>query len=148
MVTTDGETVGEHHGLAYYTIGQRHGLGLGGRRNGRDMPWFVVAKDIERNVLVVAQGDDDPRLYADVLTAVELAWVAGPPASLPFPCRARVRYRQSARPCTIEALAEERCTVRFAQAQRAITPGQYVVFYSGDECLGGGVIASAARDRL
>jgi tRNA-specific 2-thiouridylase len=141
MRTPDGETVGEHRGLAYYTLGQRHGLGLGGRRGGRDAAWFVVGKDTPRNVLVVAQGEDHPALYGDRLAAADVQWISGAAPPLPLRCAAKVRYRQRKRPCTVSALGNDRCEVRFDEPQRAITPGQYVVLYAGDECLGGGVIA-------
>jgi len=148
MCTPEGETVGRHIGLAYYTLGQRRGLGLGGRRDGRDAAWFVVGKDKTRNVLVVAQGDDPPELYTSTLTAADPHWIAGPPARVPLLCAAKVRYRQVDQPCTIVSIDAERCVVRFDDAQRAVTPGQYVVFYDGEECLGGAVIASVASDRL
>jgi tRNA-uridine 2-sulfurtransferase len=148
MCTPEGETVGRHIGLAYYTLGQRRGLGLGGRRDGPDAPWFVLAKDTARNTLIVAQGDDHPGLYASGLTAQQLHWIAGHAPHAPTPCAAKVRYRQSNQSCTLVAIDAERCEVRFDQPQRAVTPGQYVVIYLGEECLGGGVIASVAGERL
>ena len=148
MCTPEGETVGQHMGLAYYTLGQRRGLGLGGRRDGQDAAWFVVGKDTGRNVLVVAQGDDHPDLYTRTLVASQPHWIAGAPASLPLRCSAQVRYRQSDQACTVLAVDAGRCEVRFEDAQRAVTPGQYVVFYDGEECMGGAVIASIAGDRL
>jgi tRNA-specific 2-thiouridylase len=148
MRTPEGETVGEHRGLAYYTLGQRQGLGLGGRRGGRDAAWFVIGKDTVRNVLVVAQGEDHPALYGDVLLAADLRWIAGAAPPLPLRCAAKVRHRQSKQACTVSARDDDRCIVRFDEPQRAIAPGQYVVLYMGEECLGGGMIASSADDRL
>jgi tRNA-specific 2-thiouridylase len=148
MRTPDGETIGAHRGLAYYTLGQRHGLGLGGRRGGRESAWFVVGKDTAHNVLVVAQGEDHPALYGERLVADGVHWISGEAPALPLRCAAKVRYRQRKQPCTLNALEDARCEVRFDEPQRAITPGQYVVLYAGDECLGGGVIASAADDPL
>ena len=148
MCTPDGATVGTHMGLAYYTLGQRRGLGLGGRRDGPEAAWFVVGKDTARNVLVVVQGDDHPDLYTRTVSATQPHWIAGAPSQLPLRCAAKVRYRQADQACTILSIEADRCEVRFDEAQRAVTPGQYVVFYSGEECLGGAVIASIAADRL
>jgi tRNA-specific 2-thiouridylase len=145
--TPEGETVGEHRGLAYYTLGQRQGLGLGGRRAGPDAPWFVVGKDLARNLLWVAQGDDHPWLWSDALCAVDMHWIAAAPARLPLRCAARVRYRQPRQSCTVTAIDARRFEVRFDEPQRAVTPGQYVVLYDGEECLGGGVIASSEGER-
>jgi tRNA-specific 2-thiouridylase len=140
MRTPDGELVGHHDGLMYYTLGQRQGLGIGGRKEHGEAPWYVVDKELERNVLVVAQGHDHPRLFSSALEAGQLHWVAGRPPAAPHPCHGKVRYRQGDQPCTITALNAERCQVSFAQAQRAVTPGQSVVFYDDDVCLGGGII--------
>jgi tRNA-specific 2-thiouridylase len=147
MRTPEGELVGRHRGLAYYTLGQRQGLGLGGRRGAPEAPWFVVAKDVERNVLYVAQGSDHPWLYSDTLRAVAVHWIAGAPARLPLRCAARVRYRQPQQACTVTAIDADGLELRFDEPQRAVTPGQYVVLYAGEECLGGGVIASSGRTR-
>jgi tRNA-uridine 2-sulfurtransferase len=147
MCTPEGELVGSHAGLAYYTLGQRQGLGLGGRAGGSDAAWFVVGKDDARNALIVAQGDDHPRLYSDVLVADDMHWIGAAPVS-PLRCAARVRYRQAQQACTVSALEDGRWQVRFDEAQRAVTPGQYVVLYADEECLGGGVIASHALERL
>ena len=140
MRTPEGERVGEHDGLMYYTLGQRQGLGIGGSRGGSGEPWYVVDKDLDANVLIVAQGHDHPLLFRDELVASRLNWITEQPASLPFACSAKTRYRQPDQACTITELDGDRCRVRFARPQRAITPGQSVVFYLGDECLGGGVI--------
>ena len=138
--TLSGERVGTHQGTAYYTLGQRKGLGLGGEGEA----WFVVAKDAARNILYVERGVMNPALYADELRAEELSWVAGTAPMAPgssFECTAKARYRQPEQPCSIEWDGEH-LRVRFHVPQRALTPGQSVVFYSGDECLGGGVIRS------
>ncbi len=137
--TLEGEVIGHHQGLMYYTIGQRQGLGIGGRADGDNRPWFVAAKDLERNVLRVVQGHDHPALLQRDLTAEQLHWVAGQPPAAQFTCHARCRHRQPLQACEVTldgALAQ----VRFAEPQRAITPGQSVVFYQDDICLGGGII--------
>jgi tRNA-specific 2-thiouridylase len=145
MRTPDGETVGGHQGLMFYTNGQRQGLGIGGRTKNNDTgePWYVVDKDIPNNILIVAQGHDHPMLFRDRLTASQLHWIDRPPSTLPFHCFAKTRYRQPDQACTITRLAGDRCEVVFEQPQRAITPGQSVVFYQADECLGGGIIEAA-----
>jgi tRNA-specific 2-thiouridylase len=140
METPDGEYLGDHQGLMYYTLGQRKGLGIGGRANAVETPWFVVAKDLDRNRLIVAQDHDHPLLLRQKLEASQLHWIAGRPPLLPLQCQARIRHRQPLQPCQIMSLDQGRCQVRFEQKQRAITPGQSVVFYLQDDCLGGGVI--------
>lgn len=135
--TLSGQVVGQHQGSAYYTLGQRKGLGLGGEGE----PWFIVAKDPQKNILYVERGSRHPALYADYLIANELSWVdEHPPSALPFRCKAKVRYRQADQECTITEIADGQLRVEFAVPQRAISPGQSVVFYDGDICLGGGVI--------
>jgi tRNA-specific 2-thiouridylase len=140
MRTPDGELIGRHDGLMYYTLGQRQGLGIGGSRDGSGEAWYVVAKDLEHNALIVAQGHDHPLLYRDRLLARNLNWIAETPAPIPFRCTAKTRYRQADQACTIVQLEQDACEVVFDAPQRAITPGQSVVFYRGEECLGGGVI--------
>ena len=140
MCTPEGEKVGRHDGLMFYTLGQRQGLGIGGRRDSNGQPWFVVGKDLTTNTLLVAQGHDHPMLYSRALEASRIHWVAGAAPSTPFTCAAKTRYRQSEQPCTITAIGNGRCAVTFNQPQWAITPGQSVVFYQGDVCLGGGII--------
>jgi tRNA-specific 2-thiouridylase len=136
MRTLAGETKGRHEGVMYYTIGQRQGLGIGGE----GLPWYVVDKDIVRNILYVEQGEDHPALFNSGLIASQLHWVAGQPPALPWPCATKVRYRQTDQPCTIEAIEAGSARVRFDTPQRAVTPGQSIVFYDGELCLGGGVI--------
>ena len=140
MRTPEGEVVGEHAGLMYYTLGQRQGLGIGGRPGARQgVPWYVVGKDVARNRLYVAQGLH-PMLYSRTLEAEQLHWVTGAPVAVPFRCRAKIRYRQAEQPCTIVRLNGGGCEVRFDEPQLAATPGQSIVFYDGEECLGGGII--------
>jgi len=142
MRTLAGEFKGRHDGTMYYTIGQRQGLGIGGE----GLPWYVVDKDIDRNILFVEQGEDHPALFNSGLQASQLHWVAGHPPSLPLACTAKVRYRQVDQPCLIENLQDGVASVRFASPQRAVTPGQSVVFYDGAVCLGGGVIDRRLKD--
>ncbi|MCB1688244.1 MAG: tRNA 2-thiouridine(34) synthase MnmA [Halioglobus sp.] len=136
----EGELLGHHQGLMYHTIGQRQGLGIGGSAQHSEAPWYVVDKDLANNVLLVAQGNNHPALFKSQLYAREMYWVAGAPPELPLRCVAKVRYRQSDQPCTLTPSAEHGYQVDFDAPQRAITPGQSVVFYRGDVCLGGGVI--------
>ena len=142
--TPDGRRLGEHQGLAYYTIGQREGLGIGGVAGGTEAPWFVAAKDASRNALILVQGGDHPLLQSRALTAARLHWIAGAPPGPPsFPCQARLRHRQPLQACTITALSDQACEVYFAEPQRAVTPGQALVFYAGDTCLGGATVERA-----
>jgi tRNA-specific 2-thiouridylase len=141
--TLDGQVLGKHQGLMYYTLGQRQGLRIGGRNDASDEPWYVAHKDLDRNVLVVVQGHDHPALFASEMNVGQLAWVTTAPSSGTFKCTAKVRYRQADRDCTVTLGENGACRVRFDQPQRAVTPGQYAVFYMGEECLGGGVIESA-----
>jgi tRNA-uridine 2-sulfurtransferase len=136
----EGGKVGTHRGLMYYTLGQRQGLRIGGRSNASEEPWYVVDKDLARNVLVVAQGHDHPALLRRELSASQLSWVAGGPPAEAFECTAKVRYRQQDQACAVRILPGGSCSVMFAAPQRAVTPGQYVVFYQDEQCLGGGVI--------
>jgi tRNA-specific 2-thiouridylase len=138
--TPDGRKLGQHQGLMYYTLGQRQGLRIGGQSDAGEAPWYVAGKDLGRNVLLVVQGHDHPALLSDFLSAAQLEWVAGSAPGARFQCKAKVRYRQPDQPCEVEVLTGGKVEVRFETAQRAVTPGQYVVFYCGEECLGGGVI--------
>ncbi len=143
--TPEGEVLGRHDGLMFYTIGQRKGMGIGGRRDNSGDPWYVVGKDLTANVLLVAQGGQHPLLFSTALVAEQLHWVAGTAPSLPARLMAKVRYRQADQPCVISDLGDGRCRVEFLHPQRAVTPGQSVVFYRGEECLGGGVIAAVEK---
>lgn len=139
--TCDGTVIGEHSGLMYHTIGQRQGLGIGGLKDASDAPWYVVEKDLERNVLVVGQGNDHPLLFSSVLTASHIDWIEGTGSALPCALQAKVRYRQKEQPCQLK-WHNGHYLVCFETPQRAVTPGQSVVFYQGETCLGGGVIES------
>lgn len=139
--TLDEKIIGKHHGLMYYTLGQRKGLGIGGVKNASEEPWFSVKKDLHNNILYVAQGDDSS-LYHTHLCASQLSWVSDTAPALPCHCRAKIRYRQSDQECTINSIDSRSASVSFKQPQRAITPGQSIVFYTDNICLGGGIIDS------
>ncbi len=145
IITLAGERVGEHAGLAAYTIGQRRGLGLGGIKGCGPQPWHVARKDLRANALVVAQGRDHPLLYSRRVTVRGLRWINGAPDALAQGRRlsAKTRYRHNDANCLARLLAPGRCLARFDEPQWAVTPGQYLVFYNGEECLGGGVIERA-----
>lgn len=135
--TLDGTIVGRHTGATYYTLGQRKGLGIGGQGE----PWFVVGKDMARNVVIVERGEFHPHMYADTLTATDLSFTGGKwDRPLPFKCKAKVRYRQKDQACTVTKIEGDRIFVEFDEPQRAITPRQSVVFYDEDICLGGAMI--------
>jgi tRNA-specific 2-thiouridylase len=137
--TEDGKVIGKHDGLMYYTLGQRQGIGIGGRKDSSETPWYVLKKDLKNNVLVVGQGHDHPLLFSKNLSANRLDWVAGAPPKIPCKCKAKTRYRQQDQACVIEKINDEAYVV-FDVPQWAITPGQSVVFYQDEVCLGGGVI--------
>lgn len=143
ITSVDGKVLGQHEGLMYYTLGQRQGLGLGG---GDGEPWFVVDKDVEQNTLIVAQGANHPRLYSDGLTATDVNWISGYPPAREFTCTAKFRYRQPDQDVTVIVNEDSTVTVVFAQPQKAITPGQAVVFYQAERCLGGGIIDTVIRN--
>ncbi|HQV40618.1 MAG: tRNA 2-thiouridine(34) synthase MnmA [Moraxellaceae bacterium] len=138
--TDTGEVIGTHQGLMYYTLGQREGIGIGGQKNAAEAPWYVVTKDLVRNVLIIGQGHEHPLMMSRFLRVAHVDWVTAAPA-LPFTCHAKTRYRQPDQACTVSSDADG-YVVHFDEPQRAVTPGQSVVFYQGDECLGGGVIES------
>ena len=142
IVSVDGDELGEHEGLMYHTIGQRQGLRIGGLANHPEAPWYVVDKQVADNVLVVAQGNQHPALFKTQLTATDVIWISGEPPTLPLTCHAKIRYRQADQPCEV-SVSGTKVQVSFTTPQRAVTPGQSVVFYEGDICLGGGVIEAA-----
>ena len=145
--TPEGRLVGRHHGLMFYTIGQRQGLGIGGSRDGMGEPWYVAVKDVRGNQLVVVQGHDHPALLADRLTALDLNWISGAPPHCNWVYSAKTRYRQKDAPCTLVAVDSGHCVIEFAEPQWAITPGQSVVLYESQVCLGGGIIEFGERMR-
>jgi tRNA-specific 2-thiouridylase len=137
--TPDDRRIGEHDGVMYYTLGQRNGLGIGGRKDAGSGAWYVVGKDVAKNVLYVAQGGENEWLQSRRLSAVELSWTSARAPAAEFACTAKTRYRQADQSCRVR-VDGTRCTVEFDAPQRAVTPGQSVVFYAGEECLGGGII--------
>jgi tRNA-specific 2-thiouridylase len=144
--SADGTIVGEHRGLAFYTLGQRSGLGLGGRRGASEAPWYVAAKDVQRNALVVVQDHEHALLQSDHFNVEDLHWLSRPVEGT-FACSVKTRYRQRDLPCHIESRADGGVQVSLQIPARAVTPGQYAVFYAGDRCLGGGVIVDRALQR-
>jgi tRNA-specific 2-thiouridylase len=137
--TPEGKVVGQHQGLMYYTLGQRQGLGIGGVAGTDEAPWFVAAKDLESNILIVVQGHDHPLLFSDSLEAEQLHWTCGKPPARQFSAQARCRHRQPLQECLVH-IENTLMRVEFERPQRAITPGQSVVLYKSGECLGGGII--------
>jgi len=142
MITTDGQIIGEHRGIAFYTIGQRQGLGIGGLTAFKAEPWYVVEKHSNTNTLVVTQGHDHPALHKRSLFASNVHWIRQQP-NKDLHCSAKTRYRETDNNCKVIPESPTTVTVSFAQTVRAITPGQSVVFYDGEECLGGGIIEYA-----
>ncbi|PCS22951.1 tRNA 2-thiouridine(34) synthase MnmA [Candidatus Enterovibrio escicola] len=140
--TIEGKSIGEHQGLMYHTLGQRKGLYIGGQKggDGNEAAWYVVDKNMERNVLIVAQGNDHPRLYSTKLVAGQLHWIDRKTMTQPLKSIVKTRYRQQDISCTIEPIDGDKVEVTFDKPQTAVTPGQSAVFYSGDICLGGGII--------
>jgi tRNA-specific 2-thiouridylase len=143
--STCGDRLGRHDGLMFYTMGQRQGLGIGGQRNGMDEPWYVVDKDTSTNTLIVAQGNHHPRLYSQGLICGPIHWLADCQDHLPLTCYAKTRYRQTEQACVISPESEHQHYVMFSAPQRAVTPGQYIVFYNKNQCLGGATIEQIIR---
>ena len=144
METMDGKVMGQHDGLMYYTIGQRHGLGIGGSGD----PWFVIGKDLDRNVLLVGQNINNDALFSTSLTATDLSFTTTLEKPQSFKATAKFRYRQEDIGVFVELIDNNRVSVIFDEPVRAITPGQAVVFYQGDECLGGATIDEVFKDGL
>ena len=141
VVTLEGQQIGTHEGICFHTIGQRQGLGIGGLKDAKQAPWYVVRKDLEGNRLVVVQGNDHPALLSATLWCSEVHWIDGEGPTLPFTCMAKCRYRQADQPCRVDSAGDAGgIKVTFEQPQRAVTPGQSLVLYAGEQCLGGGVI--------
>jgi len=154
METPEGKVIGKHDGVMFYTLGQRKGLNIGGRKDADEAPWYVVDKDVKRNVLIVAQGHDHPLLYKDKLSFDQAHWVSSEALKFPLKCTAKIRYRQEDVPCVVEPPSSLRGTrtnvtrdetihsyqATFENPQWAITPGQSIVFYQNEICLGGGII--------
>ncbi|NOR51917.1 MAG: tRNA 2-thiouridine(34) synthase MnmA, partial [Gammaproteobacteria bacterium] len=128
-----------------HTLGQRQGLGIGGLKNYSEDPWFVAQKDLENNILVAVQGHDHPLLFSNRLTASQLHWVSGLAPAPGEPITAKVRYRQADQACITTHISHKIATVQFDEPQRAVTPGQSIVFYDGDRCLGGGIIETTGN---
>ena len=137
-----GRSLGEHPGVFYFTLGQREGLHIGGVRGRGAAPWYVVAKDVARNILYVDQGSASPWLQSTALASETAHWIAGAPPASRFQCQAQTRYRQTPETCDVIVGDDGALSVRFARSQRAVTPGQSLVLYDNDVCLGGAVIAS------
>jgi len=142
IFTPEGECLGKHDGLMYYTLGQRQGLGIGGIKGHEGATWYVAGKDLKTNQLIVVDRHDHPLLYSQQLTASDLSWTSGSAPQMPCICSAKTRYRQTDSACTISNIDNGICTVIFDQPQWAVTPGQSIVFYQAEECIGGGIINS------
>lgn len=139
----EGETLGKHDGLMFYTHGQRQGLQIGGKKNHAEGAWYVISKDLQKNILFVGQ-QNDPRLFKKEIFITNLSWINEPPLINETLC-AKIRYRQSDQSCKIISLQETDALVSFAEEQRAVTPGQSIVFYKEDICLGGGIITDETK---
>ncbi|WP_286235642.1 tRNA 2-thiouridine(34) synthase MnmA [Thalassotalea sediminis] len=148
--SADGDVIGEHDGLMYHTLGQRKGLRIGGLANAGEAPWYVVEKDLTRNVLIVGQGHDHPRLFSNGLVGNQLHLVSREPLLDTIKCTVKTRYRQQDVPCTLSPIKNgdeltDEYTVIFDTPQSSVTPGQSVVFYQDEVCLGGGIINTLIR---
>mgnify|MGYP006251474269 FL=1 len=139
IVDTEGNILGTHEGVNFYTIGQRQGLGIGGLASASDAPWYVVAKHPAQNKLVIAQGNNHPALFNQRLSLDKIHWINPQHTVIDTPMQAKIRYRQTPQLCQLQYL-NERHVLHFEEPQRAVTPGQYAVFYQGEHCLGGGII--------
>jgi tRNA-uridine 2-sulfurtransferase len=140
IVNTDGKMIGKHDGIMFYTLGQRKGLGIGGQKNATEAPWYVVAKDIKNNQVTVSQDHNHPLLLTKTLICDDIHWISNCEPSFSFSCMAKIRYRQKDQECVIAKIETQKYEVKFKDTQWAATPGQSIVFYDNDECLGGGII--------
>lgn len=140
IIDPDGREIGHHDGVHFYTLGQRQGLGIGGTRNGSGAAWYVAAKDLQTNTLTAVQGADHPALRCDAATCIEPSWTGGSEIKFPLHCTAKTRYRQPDQRCAVTSGDDGAVKVHFEQPQRAVTPGQSIVFYQDEVCLGGAVI--------
>jgi len=140
ITTLDGQMIGQHDGLMFYTLGQRQGLNIGGLKHAAQAPWYVVAKNLVQNTLIVTQGPEHPSLYAKTLRANQIHWISGQVPALPLTAYAKTRYRQVEQACIIKQIDLDQYQIDFTTAQRAMTPGQSIVFYQQEVCLGGGII--------
>ncbi len=143
IVDMEGNVVGKHDGVMYYTLGQRRGLNIGGLKSGNGGRWFVVEKDVKKNQLIVSQGDEQP-LYSVGLEASTINWIPSIPNEKTFVCNAKFRYRQPEQEVTV-TICDNVVKVDFKEPQRAVTPGQFVVFYKDNKCLGGGIIEKVIK---
>ena len=143
IVDTFGQRIGQHDGLMFYTIGQRQGLNIGGIKNTDQAPWYVVGKNLAANQLMVAQNQNHPMLYAQGLQCGLIDWLVPEPPELPYTCYAKIRYRQHEQPCLVSPLQNDHHLVLFSSPQRAVTPGQSIVFYQQNQCIGGAVIENS-----
>jgi tRNA-specific 2-thiouridylase len=143
--SAQGKLLGQHDGLMFYTLGQRQGLGIGGQQDANDEPWYVVDKEIDSNTLIVAQGNHHPRLYSQGLVCGAIHWLIDEQDLFPRTCYAKTRYRQQEQACVISPPDKDQHYVMFADPQRAVTPGQYVVFYDKNQCIGGACIEGIIR---
>jgi len=143
-----GNVIGKHSGLMYHTLGQRKGIGIGGLADKSEQPWYVVDKDLKRNVLIVGQGHDHPLMLSDGLIASQFHWVQPENITGSFRCTAKSRYRQQDFACLVEKLDEENWQISFDEKQRAVTPGQSVVLYQDEICLGGGIIDTIIQNHI
>ena len=146
--TADGKILGEHAGLALYTLGQRSGLKIGGRAGAAAAPWYVADKVMARNALIVVQDQNHPLLLSDSFTVEQMCWVNPDDAGFETACAVKTRYRQNDLPCVVRASGDEHWSVALDRPARSVTPGQYAVFYQGERCLGGGIIASRFNSEL
>jgi tRNA-specific 2-thiouridylase len=142
IISAEGQRLGTHSGLMYYTIGQRQGIGLGGQKDRPEAAWYVATKNLARNELIVVQGQDHPLLFQNELHATQLHWTQGQAPAAYFHCTAKIRYRQQEQSCHVELIDQDHIKVHFDSPQRAVTAGQSIVLYQDMECLGGGVIIS------